>query len=65
MTDFLTYGADVAAGKSAVVDVEITESTLEENDIADIADVSAVEMTLEIRDDHYNYIAKPSVVIGY
>lgn len=65
MIDFLTYGADVAVGKSAVVDVEITESTLEENDIADITDVSAAEMTLEIRDDHYNDIAKPSVVISY
>lgn len=61
MTDFICYSRTVAPGSSGVLDVELMGSSLEENGIAELENISEVELTVEARNDSYKTIAKPVV----
>lgn len=50
------------SGKSAVIDVEIQASSLEENSIAKAEDIKDAEITFEIKDKSYNTIDEPKVL---
>ncbi len=63
MTDCISYGVEAAAGKYVILDVEIQASSLEENKIDGIEDITDIEITFEIRDGQYNTIDKPVLVI--
>lgn len=63
MTDFLCYSTPVPAGASGVLDVELLERDLEENGISGMDDISEIELTFEIRDEHYKTIAEPSATV--
>lgn len=63
MTDFLCYSRRAEAGGSVVLDVELTDSSLEENGITGLEDITEVELTLEIKNDGYKTVAQPVVVI--
>ena len=56
---------EIPAGKCALVDVEIDDSSLQDSGIAGIAAISETEMTFEIKDKNYNVIAEPTVLVKY
>lgn len=64
MTDFICYRRQVSSGGSAVLDVELWESSLEENGIAGLEDITEVEFTVEIRNDSYKTVAEPVVRVN-
>ena len=65
MTDYFCYGEEAAPGKYVVIDVQRRASSLEENKIADIEELSNIEITLEIRDLQYDIIDNPTLSIEY
>lgn len=65
MTDGVFYGVEAAAGKYVILDVEIQASSLEENKIAGIEDITDIEITFEIRDMQYDTIDKPVLTVNY
>ena len=65
MTDCICYEGKAVAGKCIVIDVEIQASSLEENKIVDIEDISDIEIGLEIRDQDYNIIDEPVLSVSY
>lgn len=64
MTDFICYSTPVPAGASGVLDVELWENDLDENGIQGIDDISEIELTFEIKDEHYKTIAEPGATIS-
>lgn len=62
MTDFICYSRAVSPGGSGVLDVELMGSSLERNDIAGLAGITEVELTVEARNDNYKTVAKPVVI---
>ena len=58
MTDFICYSKTVAPSSSGVLDVELMGSSLEENGIAALENISEVELTVEARNDNYKTVAK-------
>lgn len=65
MVDYMIGSREIPAGKCALVDVEIDESSLQDSGIAGIAAISETEMTFEIKDKNYNVIAEPTVLVKY
>lgn len=65
MVDYYMLGWQVPPGKYAFIDVEIKSSSLEENDIAGMADIAEAEISLELRDESYDTIAEPTLLISY
>ncbi len=65
MTDCIMYPAEISSGRSAVLDVQIYDSDLEESDITAIEDIAEAELTFEIRDKNYKLLAEPAVTISY
>lgn len=61
MTDFLCFGNWVAPGNSAVLTVELNKSSLAESGIADLGDITEIELAFEIRDDGYNMVVEPAI----
>lgn len=61
MTDFLCFDNWVAPGNSAVLTVELNKSSLEESGIADLRDITEIELAFEIRDDGYNMVVEPAI----
>lgn len=61
MTSALCYSRTTAPGGSAILDVELTDYSLEENGITGLEDITEVELTFEIRDDDYSTVAAPTV----
>lgn len=65
MLDYIMPMVSVPSGKSAVIDVEIQASSLEENSIAKAEDIKDAEITFEIKDKSYNTIDEPKVRVEY
>ncbi len=63
--DFSCYGANIPSGDNAVFELNLWDSSLEDNDITDISEITSVEMQLEIKDTKYNDIAQPKVSIDF
>ncbi len=64
MTDYLCYGQELADGECAVFEIELEESSLEENGIASASDVKEVEVGFEISDEN-DVIDEPVVTISF
>jgi len=64
MTGFICYGKRVEAGGSAVLDVELTGYSLEDNGITGLEDITEAELTLEVKTDNYKTVAEPVVTIA-
>lgn len=65
MVDYMIGSREIPAGKCALVDVEIDDSSLQDSGIAGITGIAETEMTFEIRDGNYNVIAEPTVLVKY
>lgn len=61
MNRFLCYSRQVTSGGSAVLDVELTGSSLEENGIVSLEEISDVEFTIEVKNESYKTVAEPTV----
>lgn len=61
MTNFICYGMQAAPGGSAVLDLELMDSSLEENGIDGLEDITEVEFTVEVKNDGYKTVAEPVV----
>lgn len=64
MTDYLCYSKEIKNGESAVLDITLEESSLEDNKIVSVADVKEVEVGFEIREGH-NTIDEPKLKISF
>ena len=65
MIDYSASGTCAYAGKWAVIDVQIWGSTLEENNISGVDDITSAEITFELEDADGNDIAEPKVSVNY
>jgi len=63
MTDFICYSRTAAPGGSGVLDVALMGSSLEENGITGLEDITEVELTIEVENDNYTTVAKPVVMV--
>lgn len=65
MTDCFSTNMMIPASRSAVFDVQIRSSALEDNNIDGLDAITDVEMTISIRDSDYNDIASPVISISH
>ena len=65
MIDYSASGTCAYAGKWAVIDVQIWGSTLAENNISGVDDITSAEITFELEDADGNDIAEPKVSVNY
>ena len=63
--DFICYGAEIPSGGNSVFELTLWDSSLEDNGITDVSDITSVEMELQIRDSNYNDIAQSTVSIDF
>lgn len=63
MTSFSCYSRTAVPSSAAVLDVELRESSLEENGITSLEDITEVELTFEIKDGNYKTVAEPVVTV--
>ena len=61
MTDFTCYSRTLLDGEFAMLDIEITD----ELDIDDFSDITELEFKLEIRDEDYIQVSKPTVTVHF
>lgn len=61
----LTFGSYISADKCGVLDIELQGSSLEDNGIKGIEDISNLEVTLDIEDERYAEIARPTIVLEF
>lgn len=64
MTDYLFSGEEIPDGKSAVLDIQLQESSLEDNGFASTSDISDVEISLDISDEN-DTIDSPTLTISF
>ena len=65
MTDCIASSRKVPAGKYTVIDVEMQSSSLEDNNISGIEDITEAEITLEIKGNNYKKVAEPTIAVSY
>lgn len=65
MMDYTMYDITADSGKSALLDIEIWEDSLEEIEVADVSDIMEAVITLKIRGENYDTIAEPKVKIEF
>lgn len=65
MCDGIVIGRKIAAGEYGMIDIEISETTLEENNIQTVEDVTQTEITFEIKNDDYDTIDEAKLSINY
>lgn len=61
MTDCITSGQKINSGCSAVLDIAIQESSLEDNKISELEEIKEIEMSFEIKNDDYETIKEPKI----
>lgn len=62
MTDYSYYSKEIANGESAVLEIKLWGSDLEDNNIAAVSDIAEVEISFEIKEGH-NTIDEPMIKI--
>lgn len=69
VNDFATrdyfYSTYIDVGKSAIIDVALYGSSLEENGFTSITDIINVDMTFEVKTEDYDTIDEPVISISY
>ena len=64
MADYSYYSQSLADGSSAVLEIQLWDSSLEDNNIASVSDIKEVEITFDIREG-YDIIDEPTVVMTF
>ena len=64
MTDYSYYSTEIKNGESAVLEIKLWESSLEENKIASVSDVKEVEVGFKIKEGR-NTIDEPVIKISF
>lgn len=64
MTDYTYYSQELADGESAVLAIQLWESSLEENHIASISDIQEIEAGFEIKEG-YTTIDEPMLTLVF
>ena len=64
MSDYLFYGEEIESGNSAILKIELDESSLEENKINAPSDIKEIEVGAEIRGDN-DTIDEPTIKISF
>lgn len=64
MTDYSYYSKEIQNGESAVLEIKLWESSLEDNKIAFVSDVKEVEIGFEIKEGR-NILDKPTITISF
>lgn len=64
MTDYSYYSREIKNGESAALEIELWESSLEDNNISSTSDVKEVEIGFEIKEG-YNIFDKPVITISF
>ena len=64
MTDCYTFDRPIAVDRGRIMDVQIEEDSLEENGLTEVADISEMEMTMTIKDNHRDVIAEPVITVS-
>lgn len=59
MTDYYFSAVELDNGRSAMLKIELLESSLENNKIESVDDITEAEIKFIIEDEHYNDIDKP------
>lgn len=63
MTDYSVSRKDIPVGSYAVIDVEAWESSLENNGITGIDDITELEISFEIKNDNRKTVAEPKLSV--
>lgn len=63
MVDELTFSEYVPVNQKAIIKVELRESSLEDAGIEDVENFGVIELNLEIKDEDWDIICKPHIVI--
>lgn len=63
MTDYSCYSQELKSGESAVIEIKLWESSLEDNNIGAISDIKEVEISFEIKSGR-DTIDEPSITIS-
>ena len=64
MVDYLMWSTDVGAHQSAIMEIEMNKDSLEASGM-DINSIGTAEIELEIKDESYNDIATPVLVMDF
>lgn len=64
MTDYSYYSKELKNGESAVLEIKLWESSLEDNKISSVSDVKEVELSFEIKEGR-NTIDTPVIKISF
>ena len=64
MTDYSYYSKEIQNGESAVLEIKLWESSLEDNKIASVSDVKEIEIGFEIKEGR-NILDKPTITISF
>ena len=64
MTDYSYYSQELKDGASAVLAIQLWESSLEENHIASVSDIQEIEAGLEIREG-YTTVDEPTLTLMF
>ena len=64
MTDYSYYSQELKDGASAVLAIQLWESSLEENHIASVSDIQEIEAGLEIREG-YTTVDEPTLTLVF
>ena len=63
MTDYYFYSKKIGPGQTIAFEIELRESSLSDNQITSVSDISEIEFCLEIK-ENYKTIDTPTIVIN-
>lgn len=65
MADYIAYSKTLAPGQTGTMDIEMTNSDLSDLGINEVADITDVELKLELRQPNYNEIDTPTLQMTF
>lgn len=65
LIDEISFGAYISQGKAGILDVELQGNSLDKNGINGIGEIKSLELTLEIKNEHYREIAQQTVTLEF
>lgn len=65
MTDYMLYSETMEQGERIVLDIKIDADSLADNDVAEIADISELEVSIEFKTLKYDEIAEATLKVEF
>ena len=65
MTDYIFTSQTVEAGSCAMLEFDLSDSSLEDNKISQISDIKSLEVKIEIEDSKGKEIDSPTLKVTY